>query len=576
MSKVIKIQSNLGSSPSYNADKIEAVFSGDLQQQVQYQVLDEYNLPYGSYITLRNYDDILFDEATKQVTITVGERSLNKTYAILESNEVPDCETMYSLFNQYCPSTSSDCRGIVVISTSEVVYNEIVVEASPISESNNNDYRITNIYLRGEYSTLTNAINETQATNPVVFDFDEIYHKCAKFWKKKVDSVTSTYTKTSGFDTVQDSTIQYLPSFDGGFGQYEYDSGTGEEYNAEYWDQFNNIGSNIHFILPNGKYHLHEYSDSENGVATVDIRVKDSDCNIFDVLFRYIYDYVYTTNELLEAPDPIKVNNPANYTFLLKTYKMYVKEPLNTLEGFASSAANQDIAGLGARKRNGGVAVVLPEGFNVIENLELADSINSYSVKVLTTDEIKELTSEEAQEYFDNTLVHDVTAYKDKLILSESEAKTVLLALNVTACNKYFLISSNVGVKCPSDTQYTYYDLGNFELINNSPTTIFGKSSRTEYKYNTNGKVVRIRQIYDPYSNEYYTISQNNAGDFSEGYPVERKGVCVRCVSGKTDYYYFENTDEGAQIADQFKEDILYAMDEGPSVVVTDQLLSIS
>lgn len=636
MSKIIKIQSNLKTSPAYNADKIEAVFSGDLQQQVSYQTIDEYTLPFGTYLTLRNYDDILFDEATLQTVKDVqmpveGDSShleiqhINQTYAILQSSEVPDCEMMYTLFNQYY-TENGDCKGVVVISTSEEIYNEIVVTAEPID---NDDYRITNIYLDGEYSTLAEAMQTLEDESPVVFEFDEIYSKCAKYWKKRNDG-----TKTSGFDIEgdtsrpKDNTLVYIPSFDGGFGNYEFESGTGsgggDEYNAENWKQFKNIGS-ISYVLPNGMHYLCDKGSgsgtSTNG--TEDIKVKDYDCNIFDILFRYIYEYLYSTNELLGG-DPYKVKDPMTYTFLLKTYKMYVKAPQHEIDtsknssqdegsldgsdngsetGESSSTENSNSSAdallfsptgdTEKRKRRPGydTGYGLPDNWFEMFNIGgssgntssgsgntpviTAEDINSYSVKILSVDEIKELSADDAQEYFDNTLVHDTEAYKDKLILSESEAKEVLLSKGITSCGQYFLISSNVGIKSPSSQQYEYFDLGNFELIRESTSSVSGKTTRNEYKYNTNGKVVRVRQIYDPYTDEYYTISQNNSGEFSEGYVVDRVGVCVRSTSGKSDYYYYENNDAGAVQSEQLKEDILYAMEDGPSIVTTELLLDI-
>ena len=613
MSKIIKIQSNLKTSPAYNADKIEAVFSGDMQQQVSYQTVDEYTLPFGTYLTLRNYDDILFDEATLQTVKSVENRinnsqvevqNINQTYAILQSSEVPDCEMMYNLFNQYYTETG-DCKGVVVISTSEEIYNEIVVTAEPIGDG---DFRITNLYLDGEYSTLAEAAQLLQTDSPVVFDFDEIYSKCAKYWKKRTNG-----TKTSGFDTdgdsyrPKDNTLVYLPSFDGGFGEYEFDSGTGsgggDEYNAEYWKVFGNRGS-FSYILPNGMYYLY---DEGSGTGSANAKVKDYDCNVFDILFRYIYDYLYYVNENAQGTDdPMVVKDPSNYVFLLKTYKMYVKAPQNEIntsknssqeEGsLGGSDEGEDEGGLNFGKTEGGTSFeyiggnlpksgkpkpgsslfipILTEGSGSGSSISSSD-VNSYSAKVLSVDEIKQLSAEDAQEYFDNTLVHDVAAYKDKLILSESEAKEVLLSKNVTSCGQYFLISSNVGIKSPSSQQYEYFDLGNFELIYESNSSISGKTTRNEYKYNTNGKVVRVRQIYDPYTDEYYTISQNNSGEFSEGYIIDRVGVCIRSTSGKSDYYYYENNDTGAVQSEQLKEDILYAMEDGPSIVTTELLLDI-
>lgn len=537
MGKVIKIQTNLAISPSYNADNIESVFKGDAYQQIEYQTLDEYNLPYGSYVTLRNYDDILFDKATQQSSVVGGS---DKAYVILQSDSVPDCETMYDMFNTYY---GGDCKGIVVISKSEEIYNRIVVEAEEIEGSDPKDFRITNIYLDGEYNTIAEAKQQLSADSIVVLDFDDIYPKCAKYWKEKSDN-----KKTSAFDNENeyDNSLMNLLSFSEGFGEYEYDSGSGsgggEEYNAEDWDEFSSQTAES-YTIPCGKYYLHVDGTSEENTR----KIKDYNYNIFDVLFRYIYEYLYSLN-IVESGDggsndgnqteTVIVEDPSKYTFLLKTYKMYVKTPQQY-------------------------------------NANPAD-ITSYSTKVLSVDEIKELTAEEAQEYFNNTIVHDIAGYKDKLILTEDEAKEVLVTKQITECDKYFVISSNVGIKSPSSVQYAYYDLGNFELIRDEYTSKAGKMSRSEYKYNTNGKIVRVRQIYDQYTHEYYTISQNNSGEFPEGYPIERKSVYIRGISGKIDYYYFENSTEGEQYAEQFKEDILYAIEDGPSVVVTENLVDIS
>ena len=137
------------------------------------------------------------------------------------------------------------------------------------------------------------------------------------------------------------------------------------------------------------------------------------------------------------------------------------------------------------------------------------------------------------------------------------------------------LISSNVGIKSPSTQQYEYYDLGNFELSYSGYDKLTRKTYKYVYKYNTNGQIVRVRQIYDPYNDETYNISKNNAGEFDEGYIISRKGVLVRGVSGTENYFYFEDSTEGKIAAEQLKEDILYAMEDGPSIVVTDSLLDI-
>lgn len=531
MGKIIKIQNNTGVNPSYSAENIESVISGNMQQQVEYSVLDEYTLPFGTYMEMRNYSEILFDEATRQDESTDPDEP-DKIYVILESSEVPTCSDMSNLCNQY--SNDSNYKGIVVISTSEVCYNKINVTATKV----NNLYRITDINLVNEYSTLEDAIKEIGDNNPVVFEFDDMYSQCARYWKY---TNASLQIKTSAFNPPVSDTIEYLPSFVDGYGSYEHESGTGSdagvEYNIEYWSQFSNTGSAT-YKFPGGKFYITEDPETTG--------IIDSDYNIFDLLFRYIYDYLYVennsaalTNEQLngsldgqsanDTNEPT-VNNPSDFTFLLKTYKMYKKDMM-------PGASNN-------------------------------------SAKVLTQDEIKELTAEEAQEYFDNTIIHNNSNYKDKLILSETEAFDIMQAKGITSCGKCFLLSDNVGIKSPSSIQYEYYDLGNFELMN-TVYSLFGKPTVNNYKYNTNGKVIRLQQIYDPYTSEEFIISQNNSGSFPTGYGIDRYGVKIRGISGKEDIYYFANTDEGKEESEQFKNDILYSLEDGPAVVVTENLLNI-
>ena len=57
--KTIKIQGNNNISPSYNRNSIEGVYCGNMEQTVNYLVLDEYTLPLGTYVELRNFDNIL-------------------------------------------------------------------------------------------------------------------------------------------------------------------------------------------------------------------------------------------------------------------------------------------------------------------------------------------------------------------------------------------------------------------------------------------------------------------------------------------------------------------------------------
>ena len=549
MNKVIKIQNNIDKSMSYNADNIEAVLSGDMQQKVQFQTTDEYNLPVGTYLTLRNYDNILFDAATQQTD--------DKTYAIVQSETVPDCEYMYNLYNTYVDSNGkNDCKGVVAISTSEEIYNQIVVSYKQLQSG---EYRITDVYLDGEYSTLAEAIRTLEDDNPVILDFDEIYSKCARYWK-----IDDNNKKTSVFDSEQST--KSLPSFDGGYGEYKYvpvsDTSPGEEYYAEYWKSFKNQASE--YVIPNGNHYL-------TSVEEGSFEAKDSNYNIFDVLFRSIYDYLYVEREETSGSGTEtspSVIDPLSYTFLLKTYKMYAKS-----SNGSSSASNS----LGKLPNMGNIISLEPIAIGVSSEVlqEIAESTTSYSTKVLTLDEIKELSAEEAQEYFNNTIVYDNQEYLDRLVLSETEAKEVLLSKNINKCGNYFLISSNVGIKSPSTQQYEYYDLGNFELSYSGYNKTTRKNYKYIYKYNTNGQVIRVRQIYDPYNDETYNISKNNAGEFDEGYVISRKGVLVRGVSGTENYFYFEDSSEGRIAAEQLKEDILYAMEDGPSIVMADSLLDI-
>ena len=559
MSKVIKIQNNIDKSMSYNADNIEAVLSGDMQQKVQFQTTDEYNLPVGTYLTLRNYDNILFDAATQQTD--------NKTYAIVQSETVPDCEYMYNLYNTYVDSSKesesgkeNDCKGVVAISTSEEIYNQIVVSYEQLQSG---EYRITDIYLDGEYSTLAEATRTLEDDNPVILDFDEIYSKCARYWK-----IDDNNKKTSVFDSEQST--KSLPSFDGGYGEYKYvpgsDKSPGEEYNAEYWKSFKNQATE--YVIPNGNHYL-------TSIEEESFEAKDSNYNIFDVLFRSIYDYLYVESEETSGSGTEtspSVMDPSSYTFLLKTYKMYAKS-----SNGSSSASNSLGNSLGKLPNTGNIISLEPIAIGVSSEVlqEIAESTTSYSTKVLTLDEIKELSAEEAQEYFNNTIVYDNQEYLDRLVLSETEAKEVLLSKNINKCGNYFLISSNVGIKSPSTQQYEYYDLGNFELSYSGYNRITRKNYKYIYKYNTNGQVIRVRQIYDPYNDETYNISKNNAGEFDEGYVISRKGVLVRGVSGTENYFYFEDSSEGRIAAEQLKEDILYAMEDGPSIVMADSLLDI-
>ena len=554
MNKVIKIQNNIGKSISYNAHNIETILSGGMEQQINYQVLDEYNLPIGTYVTLRNYDDILFDEATKQRGDAV--------YTILQSNEVPDCETMSEMYNTYVnTSPSADEQkvdGVVVISTSEEIYNEIVVETKLVDPDKESSRRITNIYLNGEFSTLTEAIQYFQAENPVVIEFDDIFTKCAKYWK--TNTINDVEVKTSAFDDEQDNKLVSLPMFTEGDGDYICDSASGC-CNREYWNKFQQTVSDAAY--PGGSYYLADLSGTQ---PVVEKQTLDYNCNIFDVLYRQVYDYLCRTVEESSqgsengegtVSTQTVVSDPSVYTFLLKSYKMYVKSA-NTIIPVSG------LTSLDSSMLNGGS----------VDGLDI-NTIKSYSAKVLTVDEIQQLSADEAQEYFDNTIVFSNETHIDKLILSESEAKEVLVSKGVNSCGQYFLISSKIGIQVPSSQQYEYFDLGNFELSRETTNIFTNKKFKTTYKYNTNGQIVRVRRIYDAEANETYNITKNNSGEFVEGYTVSKNGVVVRGVSGKEDRFYFDNTDEGLEAAEQLREDIEYAMEDGPSIVVSELLLDI-
>lgn len=534
--KTIKIQGNNNISPSYNRNSIEGVYCGNMEQTVNYLVLDEYTLPLGTYVELRNFDNILFDEATKITN--------NKRYKILQSDEVPTCEMMTKLYNENIDLTSTEYKGIAVISTSESVYNKINISFEEISE---NCFRITDINLEKEYKTLSEAKADNGDKQTVVLNFNELYSQCAKYWKAITEN--SLTEKTSAFNTSLDQTIiDKLESFQ-----------KTENNTSEYWNTFSNNGE-IHFVFPGGKkYLLYNEGTEQNKIETFNY-------NIFDVIFKYIYPYLYKNNSDNVEVQPT-VKNPKEYTFLLKTYKIYSK--VSAANSISISNANI------STNSSSEITVTIDENLNNIpidfSNIEdsllvnIASNILSYNTKILTIDEIKELSAYKAQEYFNTTIVHNNANYQDKLILSETEAKEILISKNITECGKYFIISENIGVKCPSNTQMEYYDLGNFELLSKN------KNDYNIYKYNKNGKVIKVREIYDPLSMEYHIISQNHSGTFDENYKITRFGVCIRCSSGKSDYYYFSNSES----AIQFKEDLLYAMEDGPNIINVKNLTDI-
>ena len=308
--KTIKIQSNLDVIPSYNVDNIESIFYRSMSQKISYDVIDEYSVPVGSYVELRNYDDVLFDEATKLEKGTklvtkkdeetgedvTQEETYYKYYEIMQLGVTPDCSTMASLYDQYYDNTK---RGIVVIDTSTEVYNEIKVEYKTYNKTQDNGdiinyIRIADIYLNGEYDTVNSAINELEAENPVIFDFDDVYSKVARCWRMENNKKTSAFdmptidTSTQN-DTTQDD-IRILPSFDSGFGNYRDTDGNF----IEDWEKFSgNDGNdsndgNDDAVLKNGNYYILDKGSKH---------IRDIDYNIFDVLFRLIYDYVYMSSQ---------------------------------------------------------------------------------------------------------------------------------------------------------------------------------------------------------------------------------------------------------------------------------------
>ena len=540
-SSIIKIRTNLNVNPSYNPSNIECVLSGNMQQKINYTTLDEYNIPYGTYATLRNYDNISFDEATRQTG--------DEYYSIIDSSTPPDCETMYTLFNEY--TSEENCKGVVVISTSEEVYNEIVVEYKGVQ--NDTDFRITNIYLNGEYKNLNEAVEQLGDDSPVVFNFDDVRSSCARYWKWNDD------IKTSAFDDNPQQEMRFLSAFTGNFGN-------------ETWTKFNVLESSHDIDSTNGNSSSYIINCGQHYIPlerkTYEKEVLETDYNIFDALFRFIYDYLYEINNTEDVgADDMKLSDPSRYTFLLKTYKMYVKSNENSI-----------IEGVGRKTnaiRNFNGNLNHGQGFDITSpNLDI-NAIGNYSVKILSVDEFTSLDAEEAQEYFNNTVVHNIDKYKDTLILTEEEAKEVLLLKNISSCGNYFIISSNVGIKLPSSETYEYYDLGNFELKYTSFNIITRKPYVTEYKYNINGKVARVRRIYDPYEGEYYMITQNNNGEFPTSYNIDRNGVIIRGISGKNDLYFFENTEDGKNLSEQFKEDVLYAIEGGPSIIVANNLADV-
>ena len=567
MSKVIKIQSNLNKTVSYNTDNIESVFVADDQQKIKYQTVDEYVIPYGTYATLKNYKNIVFDKATQNIidNILGGATGI---CVITESTETPTCDTMQTLYDQYLSNyndtivvnqnliTDPAIRGVVVINRSEVTYNTINVSAQQVAE---NDFRITDISLSEEDYTEKEVEEYANSEDVVIIDFDEIYEKCAKYWHRTTSVKCSAFASTSFPSTDE----QDLATFTGGFGTPyidDTDPAHPVAYNIEYWKQFSTIAPasepgevivNDGYTLNCGKYYLTTPPDTNDPSI---ITVKDTEYTIYDVLFRYIYEYLYeenpnSNNDANTNTDPYIVKDPAQYTFLLKTYKMYVKN-VETNSIYVPTHTSGEIGGIrpGIHER-------------------ITSTSSTKSVDILSIDEIKQLTLDEAKEYAKRLIVYSTdeeaeTHYTPNLILSKSVALQVLQS---KGCGQYLLLPDNLAIQAPSKEQYEYYDLGNFELT----------SSNRIYKYTTAGKIAKLRQIYNPDDGEYYVMSQTNAGEFIDGYSVQRKGVHVRCVSGKEDLYYFENDESGENTAEQLKEDILYAMEDGPAIVVTQNLLGI-
>ena len=481
MNKSIKIQNtNSDNEVSYSANNIESVTCSELKQKVTYDVLDEYLIPLGTYVDVKNYDSILLDNAMKQTG--------DKIFNILEYPSMPDCDTVTTLYDETI-AASNDFKGVVIIDKSNVVYNKIKINVNNISLTPTSELnRVCDIFLENEYTTLNDI--DLDGTNVVILDFDDIFYKCSKYWKETAN------IKTSAFDVTQDTSLKYLPSFVGGFGDWDET----QQANIEKWKTFTDTGDTSLYSIEDGKKYLTELGND----------ILDYDYNIFDVIYRTIYYYIYEDG----LNEPI-LNNINNYTFLLKSYKMHVKQT----------------------------------------NLYGGPFIFSYTTEVLSMDNIKTLDANTAQEYFNNTVLYDDSSSDTKLLLSSSEARQILINNNIFDCGKYFILPESVcNIAGSTDN---FYNLGNFKLLHNNNI----------YVYNKNGIVFKIRYIYDSNNDEHYIISQNNIGDFSDGYDIQRNGVIVRGISGKLDYYYFSYTETGKSEANQFKEDILYAIEDGPSIV---------
>ena len=110
MNKSIKIQNiNSDNEISYSANNIESVTCSELKQKVTYDVLDEYLIPLGTYVDVKNYDSILLDNAMKQTG--------NKIFNILEYPSMPDCDTVATLYDETI-AASNDFKGVVIIDKS--------------------------------------------------------------------------------------------------------------------------------------------------------------------------------------------------------------------------------------------------------------------------------------------------------------------------------------------------------------------------------------------------------------------------------------------------------------------------
>lgn len=541
MSKTIKIYTNLDISPSYVAENIEHIVTKNDEEKIVYTVNDEYNLPIGTYAEIRNYNFSDLEEAATVYTYD-DESDPIATYCYFdEVSEAPSCEYVENI-NSVNTTNNNDCCGTVFIDKDNYVYNLIQIDTI----TSNNITLVDKMSLSDEFLSLSDAIKNIGDENPIVIDIDDLLPIIGRY-QIKINSTSYTCSAfTNFFDNLD---TMYFPFFEGGYGEQvtTNNANTIENYKIEHWKSFisnsnsseMSLGSNSGTSTANnvtthpaGNYYL---TDETSGVGV--ISVKDINYTFYDALYRILYDYLYINED--DTGTPV-LTDPSSYTFLLKSYRMYIKKP---------------------------------------EDIGVLNPKTEYSTNVLTLDEIKTLTADEAQEYFNHTIIYDSTYNNfNKLILSYEDAYDVINDTKPTCinmCGKYFVLPDNVGIKFNESGNYNCLDISNFILEEAYCATAkkYTNKNLLTYKYTNYGNTVRVREVYDKTTDSTYIISQNGSGGFAEYYTEDRFCVIVRGASGKQDYYFFNASSEGVAAAEQFKEDLLYAIEDGPSIVSVNGLV---